>query len=472
MVNERAGVEGRGYATVATTYPRPGWVEQDAEQLWDSARAAAAAALSQAGRPAIGAIGLTNQRETAVAWSARTGRPLAPAIVWQCRRTSDRCEQLRAAGAEGLIRQRAGLVLDPYFSATKFEWLLRNVPEVAAAGRGGDLRLGTVDAWLVWNLTGGVHATDASNGSRTALMDIDTTTWSQDLADLVDVPLQALPEIVDSSQRVGATGASGPWDAGVPICGIAGDQHAALFGHLASAPGDVKVTYGTGCFLLQNAGDRRPPDVPGLLSTIAWRLAGAATYALEGSVFVGGDLIAWLRDALGVIESAAESETLARSVPDSAGAVIVPAFTGLGAPRWDAAARGAVLGLTHGVTRAHLCRAALEAIGHQVADVLELMPAADSPLRVDGGAAANDLLLELQAAIANRPVHRPAQLETTALGAAYLAGLGAGVWSSLDELRPVQGETQVFTPDSATRTQSRDTWRRALDRASGWAVRS
>ena len=470
VVSERAEILGRGYAPALSRYPRPGWVEQDAMQLLTSVHRAADAALADSGRPAIRSIGITNQRETAVAWSARTGRPLTPAIVWQCRRTSERCAELEAAGHAPTVRRLTGLVVDPYFSATKFGWMLHNVPDVATANGAGDLRFGTVDAWLIWNLTGGAHVTDASNGSRTALMDIGTATWSPELADLFDVPLDALPEIVDSSQCVGGTCASGPWATGIPICGIAGDQQAALFGHLAAASGDIKVTYGTGCFLLQNVGGRRPTDVPGLLSTIAWRLRGVVTYALEGSIFVGGDLIAWLVDELGLIGSAEESEALARGVADSAGAVIVPAFAGLGAPHWDSTARGVILGLTRGVTRAHLCRAALEAIGHQVADVLELMPSSYAPLRVDGGAAGNDLLLELQATIADRPVHRPAQLETTALGAAYLAGLGTGIWSSVDELRCLCSGEQVFAPDPAMRSMSRDIWQRALGRAAGWNV--
>ena len=468
LVNAQAEVVATGRAPVTQYYPKPGWVEHDPEQIWSSVRRAVATALTAAGDPAVAAIGVANQRETSLAWSARTGSALAPAIVWQCRRTAQRCEELRAGAIDRQVRRRTGLVLDPYFSATKFEWLLDNVPAVDEARRSGDLRLGTVDAWLVWRLSGGAHISDATNAARTLLLDIDTGAWSDELAGRFHVPVEALPEVVDSSGPLAATGDQSPVARGVPICGLAGDQQAALFGHLATTAGELKSTYGTGCFLLQHAGHARPADRPGLLTTIATRLDGKLAYALEGSVFVGGALIQWLRDGLGLIATAAESEKLARQVPDAAGVVIVPAFAGLGAPYWDPRARGAIVGLTRGVTRAHLCRAALEAIAHQVADVAELMPPSTAPLRVDGGAAVNDLLMQLQAAILGRTVHRPAQLETTALGAAYLAGLGCGFWSSVDEIRSLRPAEQVFDPGSPHAITSRDTWRRAIERAKAW----
>ncbi|MBM4438086.1 MAG: glycerol kinase, partial [Actinobacteria bacterium] len=405
----------------------------------------------------------------AVAWNARTGQPLAPAIGWQCRRTADACASLRAAGLEAEVIRRTGLVLDPYFSATKFAWLLGEVSAVAAAQAAGELRLGTVDSWLIWNLTGGRHVTDASNASRTLLCDIDQGAWSSALAGLFDVPLATLPSIVDSSGVAGLTRPADPFPGRVPIAGIAGDQQAALFGHTGTGPGTTKITYGTGCFLLRDGGTVRPPAVEGLLTTVAWRRAGALTYAHEGSVFTGGALIQWLRDELGVIATAAESEILARRVPDAAGAVIVPAFAGLGAPYWDPGARGAILGLTRGVGRAHICRAALEAIAHQVADVLELMPGVPPAVRVDGGAATNALLLEIQASVLGRPVVRPSQLETTALGAAYLAGLGVGFWSSVEQIAALRGPDTVFPPGRAERVTARDVWRRAVARAQDWA---
>ncbi len=433
LVDAGTEVVAAGRAPVTQHYPRPGWVEHDPEQIWSSVRQA-----------------------------------VTTAIGWQCRRTAERCEELRAAAVEGEVRRRTGLVLDPYFSATKFEWLLANVPAVDEARRIGDLRLGTVDAWLVWRLSGGAHISDATNASRTLLLDIDTGAWADELAGRFRVPVAALPEVVDSSGPLATTGDQAPLARGVPICGLAGDQQAALYGHLATTAGELKSTYGTGCFLLQHAGHARPADRPGLLTTIATRLDGTLAYALEGSVFVGGALIQWLRDGLGLITTAAESEELARQVPDAGGAVIVPAFTGLGAPYWDPRARGAIVGLTRGVTRAHLCRAALEAIAHQVADVAELMPPSTAPLRVDGGAAVNDLLMQLQAEILGRSVHRPAQLETTALGAAYLAGLGCGFWSSVDEIRSLRPAEQVFDPGVPMAITPRDTWRRAIERAKGW----
>ncbi len=469
VVNAEAEIVARGYAPLAERFPRPGWVEQDAGEIWSSVETAVRAALAAAGEPAIAAVGITNQRETIVAWDAATGRPLAPAIGWQCRRTARACDRLRESGAEPDLRRRTGLLLDPYFSATKMAWLLQDSADVADARNRGTLRLGTVDSWLIWNLAGGAHITDASNASRTLLLDINNGSWSDELVGIFGVPRAALADVVPSSGTVATTGPDAPTGAGLPIAGVAGDQHAALFGHLATETGDTKVTYGTGCFLLQQAGSRRPIDVDGLLTTIAWRIDDRLAYALEGSVFVGGALVQWLRDGLRLIASADETERLGRTVPDTRGAVIVPAFVGLGAPHWDPRARGTILGLTHGVGRAHLCRAALEAIAHQVADVVEIMPASDRPLLVDGGAAANRLLLELQASILGCAIHRPAQLETTALGAAYLAGLGVGEWSSPEQLRAIRPAGAAIEPPADVSVTSRGVWREAVRRASDWA---
>ena len=468
VLDSRARVIGRGRAAIVQSYPRPGWVEHDPEGIWDSVCAATAAALGMAGVSQPAAIGITNQRETVVSWDSRSGRPTAPAIVWQCRRTAETCARLRVEGLEPLVRERSGLVLDPYFSASKMGWLLTHSEATRAAASAGALRFGTVDTWIVSRLTGGDHLTDASNASRTLLLDLATGRWSDRLADIFGVPLATLPTIVDSSDPVGTTISVGPFPAGIPIAGIAGDQQAALFGHVDPS-GGTKATYGTGCFLLQATGTDRPSDVPGLLTTVAWRLHGQTTFALEGSVFVGGALIQWLRDELGLIASAAESESLAREVEDSNDAVIVPAFVGLGAPYWDPQARGTIVGLTRGTTRAHLCRAALESIAHQVMDVLELMPERPTRLRVDGGAAANRLLLEMQAALAEIPVVRPAELETTALGAAYLAGLGIGFWPDIDEIRAAREPDIEVASDPNLRVLDRGTWKRAVDRARAWA---
>ncbi len=469
-VDAQARIVGRAYAPVNQGYPRPGWVEHDPNQIWEGVCRSARQALAAAPPGAVAAIGITNQRETAVAWDAATLQPLGPAIVWQDVRTAPRMTELETTGHGDAVRDVTGLRPSPYFSAGKFAWMLDHVPKVAAARDAGRLRFGTVDAWLIARLTGGAHVSDVTNASRTLLMDLDTGRWSTDMSELFGIPVQALPEIVHSVGQCAVTGVDAPVAPGTPISGIAGDQQAALFGHLGVAPGAAKVTYGTGCFLLQHAGDTRPPDIDHLLTTVALGRPDGMSYAYEGSVFTGGALVQWLRDELGLIESAPEIETLARAVPDTAGAVIVPAFTGLGAPYWDPDARGAILGLTRGVTAPHLARAALEAIVHQVQDVLELMPALTGQLLVDGGAAANDLLLQLQAASAARTVARPADIETTALGAAYLAGLAEGVWSSVDELRSLRPAPALFEPGLETLAIDRPTWRRAVQRARGWAA--
>lgn len=469
VVAPDATVAGQGRVPMAAHHPRPGWVEQDAAEIRRSVQRAAQLALAEAGDPKLAAIGVTNQRETAVAWDAVSGRPLAPAIVWQDRRTAPRCEALRDSGWGSRIQDLTGLTVDPYFSATAYEWMLAHQDPVRDAAERGSLRLGTVDAWVLWNLTGGAHVTDVSNASRTMLMDLETQTWCDELLELFGVPRESLPTIVDSAGEIARTAEGSGVAAGVPITGLAGDQQAALFGHLAHGPGDTKVTYGTGGFLLQVAGEERPANIEGLLTTVAWSLGGRVTFAREGSVFVAGALIQWLRDGLGLIAQAAECEARARRVPDAAGAVIVPAFAGLGTPNWDPRARGTIVGLTAGVTADHLCRAALEAIAHQIADVLDVMDPSDAPLRVDGGAAASDLLLELQAAIAGRPVVRPAQLETTALGAAFLAGLAAGVWDTPKEIRRQRPPDRVVEPRGDLGAVSRATWQSAVDRARRWA---
>ena len=455
VVDERARIVGRGYAPVTQSYPRPGWVEHDPRQIWDGVQRSVRQVLEAARLETVEAIGITNQRETAVAWDAASLEPLSTAIVWQDVRTAPDMTDLEARGLGDDIRTVTGLRLSPYFSAGKFAWMLKHVPEVAAARDAGRLRFGTVDAWLIARLSGGAHVSDATNASRTLLMDVGTGCWSDDMLQLFGVPAQSLPEIVPSIGRCAVAGADAPVAAGTPISGIAGDQQAALFGHLGVSSGAAKVTYGTGCFLLQHAGASRPPDIDHLLTTVALGQPDGLTYAYEGSVFTGGALVQWLRDELGLIESAPEIEALARSVTDSGGAVVVPAFTGLGAPYWDPNARGAILGLTRGVSAPHLARAALEAIVHQVQDVLDLMPALTGPLLVDGGAAANDLLLQLQASSAARTVARPSDIETTALGAAYLAGLAEGVWSS-------RGRTALAPPRTcALRIRLGDPFRRS-----------
>ena len=470
VIDEHARIVGRAYAPVIQSYPRPGWVEHDPEQIWEGVQHSARQALAAAPSGGVAALGLTNQRETAVAWDAATLQPLAPAIVWQDVRTAPQMDALEAGGHGDAIRAVTGLRPSPYFSAGKFAWMLEHQPQVAATRDAGRLRLGTVDAWLIARLTGGAHLTDATNASRTLLMDLDTGRWSLELTERFGIPPEALPEVVPSVGACAVTGMDAPVPAGTPISGIAGDQQAALFGHLAVSRGAAKVTYGTGCFLLQHAGDARPPDIEHLLTTVALAQPDGLTYAYEGSVFTGGALVQWLRDELGLIESADEIEALARAVPDTGGAVIVPAFTGLGAPYWDPDARGAVLGLTRGVSAAHLARAALEAIVHQVYDVLEVMPPLAGDLLVDGVAAANDLLLQLQAALAGRAVARPADIETTALGAAYMAGLATGVWAGVDELRALRPAPTLFEPGQAAPAIDRATWRRAVERTRGWAA--
>ncbi len=478
IVFDRDGqVRGTAQREFAQHFPHPGWVEHDPEEILRTQLECARAAIAQASiRPGqVAAVGISNQRETTVLWDRSSGRALAPAIVWQDRRTAAHCDRLRAQDLAETVRERTGLEIDAYFSATKLAWLLDNVPGARARAERGELAFGTIDSWLAWRLTGGaLHVTDPGNAARTMLFDIHTLAWDPDLLERFDIPPALLPSIVDSSGPCGATQAD-LLGAAIPIAGIGGDQQAATFGQACFAPGMAKNTYGTGCFLLMNTGSRPVVSANRLLTTVAWRRNGAATYALEGSVFIGGAVVQWLRDGLGLIARAEDVEALAASVPDSGGVVFVPAFTGLGAPHWDAYARGTLVGLTRGTSAAHIARAALESIALQTVDLVEAMnrdgAAALTELRVDGGAAANDLLMQMQADLLGVPVVRPQMLETTALGAAYLAGLGIGIWSDEAEIAAHWQAARRFEPAMASARRERiiGDWRRAVERARGWA---
>ena len=460
-------------------YPQPGWVEHDPEAIWSTQLGTARHALAKAGIGAgqLAAIGITNQRETTVVWDRETGAPLHNAIVWQCRRTAADCDRLRANGWTGPIRHKTGLVVDAYFSGTKLAWLLKHVPGLRAKAERGEALFGTIDSFLIWRLSGGrLHVTDVSNASRTMLFNIHTLDWDDDLLAELRIPRAMLPQVRPSSEVYGQAD-DRLLGAAVPIGGAAGDQQAALFGQACFTPGQAKNTYGTGCFLLLNTGTQAVASQGGLLTTIAWQLGGhlPVIYALEGSVFIAGAAIQWLRDGLGIIGAAAETELLARQVADTGGVYFVPAFVGLGAPYWDAYARGTIVGLTRGTDRRHLARAALEAICYQSRDLLEAMTADAgvrlSALRADGGAAANNLLMQLQADLVGVPVQRPAVTETTALGAAYLAGLAVGYWSGLDEIAAQWRADAEFSPSlpAGQRDALYAGWRRAVERAKGWA---
>ena len=433
-------------------YPKPGWVEHEAAEIWESVEHAVLGAVLQAGgfeAVQILAVGITNQRETSLFWDRVTGEPAHRALVWQDRRTADQCAALKAAGHEDMVRAKTGLVLDPYFSATKARWVLDAVPGLRARAEAGELCFGTIDSYLVWRLCG-AHVTDASNASRTLLMNLDTGAWDEELLALFDVPRAVLPRICGNAEVVGHTRGLSFLPDGLPISGMAGDQQSALFGQACFAPGEAKCTYGTGAFVLLNTGHVRVPSHNGLLTTVAWRLGGQTTFALEGSAFIAGAAVQWLRDGLGVITSAAEIEALAASVPDSGGVVFVPALAGLGAPHWRPEARGLVSGITGGTTKAHLARAVLEGVALQIGDILTAMSAdAGQPLRslrVDGGAARNDLLMQAQADILGVEIRRPTVLETTALGAAFLAGLGAGVYESTEAITAAWRADRSFSP--------------------------
>ncbi len=472
-ISEDSQIKGLAYREFTQFFPQPGWVEHDATEIWESIQAVLAELIPSLDGP-VSAVGITDQRETVVAWDRRTGEPRHQAIVWQDRRTADRCEELTAAGHLDLVRSTTGLGLDPYFSGTKFAWLL----EEGGVERDEHLALGTIDTWLIWKLTNGTtFATEPSNASRTLLFDIRSLAWSEELCDLLSVPMEALPEVRPSSGRFGVTADSTALGAGIPISGVAGDQQAALFGQACFEPGMTKNTYGTGSFLLMNVGTTCPDPVDGLLTTVGWTLneSDPATYAYEGSIFVTGAAIQWLRDGLGIINEAAEIGPLAASVDDSGDVFLVPAFAGLGSPFWDPYARGTIVGITRGTGRAELARATVESMAYQVRGVVDAMTQGAglelAELRVDGGASVMDLLLQLQADQLGVPVTRPTMQETTALGAAYLAGLAEGVWSSLDDItnawsRDVSVEPQAKRAD-ADRRYAR--WNQAVERSLGWA---
>ena len=462
-------------------YPKPGWVEHDPMDILGSQLQALRDAVEMSGVSAgeIAGIGITNQRETTIVWDKTTGKPVYNAIVWQCRRTAGECDALSAEGMGAYVRDKTGLLIDAYFSGTKIKWILDNVPGARERAERGELVFGNVDTWLIWNLTGGrSHTTDYSNASRTMLFDIDALRWDERLCETLGVPLCMLPRSLPSAVEYGrvAPGIKGAEGVcGVPICGSAGDQAAALLGQACTEIGQAKNTFGTGCFALMNTGEKSVRSVSGLLTSVAWSLGGKTTYALEGSVFNAGSSIQWLRDELHMLDSAAESEPLALSVPDNGGVYMVSAFTGLGAPRWDMYARGAIVGLTRGSTRAHIVRAALEGIAYQVKDLLDAMEkdagAQLSVLRVDGGASVSNFLMQFQADILRRPIDRPRMVETTAFGAAFLAGLSAGIWTDLRELSAIRASERVFQPampeEEAALYHAR--WLKAVERSRNWA---
>ncbi|WP_346839489.1 glycerol kinase GlpK [Microbulbifer sp. SAOS-129_SWC] len=471
VFDSSGALRGRSYSEFPQYYPRPGWVEHNASEIWEVTLRVCAAALERAGIGAaeLTAIGITNQRETTVLWDRRTGEPVCPAIVWQCRRSAEICAELQRAGKAGWLRQKTGLVLDPYFSASKLQWLFREQPELLARARAGELCFGTIDSWLIWKMSGGrAHLTDHSNASRTLLYNLEQRCWDPDLLALFGCPEAVLPQIRPSAGRFTTTDAEAFLGATVDICGVAGDQQAALFGQGCTRPGSVKNTYGTGCFMLACAGEERPVAPPGLLTTIACGPDGGPLYALEGAVFHAGSAVQWLRDELGVIREAADTETIAHRIPDTRGVYLVPAFSGLGAPHWDPHARGTICGLTRGAGKAELVRATLESIAYQSEELAQLMGEAlgvgISHIRADGGASANNFLMQFQADISRVRVERPRQIESTAVGAALLAGIGAGLWSA-DALPGCLRELERdFVPQmaEARRDQLLQGWQKAV----------
>jgi glycerol kinase len=477
VVGEDGAVLSRGYREFAQLFPRPGWVEHEPDDIWTATIAACREALAGTDQQPT-CVGITDQRETAVVWDRRTRQAPRPAIVWQDRRTTGVCDRLRDTGVEPRVAELTGLRLDPYFTGTKFAWLAEHEPRTWDGVRDGSLLLGTVDSYVIARLTGGAaHVTDPSNASRTLLFDLTAGTWSDELCELFDVPRSALPEVVPSSGVVGTTDPDAFLGLSLPVAGIAGDQQAALFGQACYAPGDTKCTYGTGSFVLTNTGTEPVRSDAGLLTTVAWDIGDGLVYALEGSIFVTGAAVQWLRDGLGLIDSAAEIEGLAATVADSGDVVFVPALTGLGAPHWDPHARGALLGITRGTHRAHIARATLEAIAFQVRDVVDVMVdeagLSVPELSADGGASANGLLMQLQADELGVPVRRPVVAETTALGAAFLAGLGTGVWGSTDELADTWALDRRFEPVEGRRDDGRYArWQEAVRRAGGWTSTS
>ncbi|MEO7095503.1 MAG: glycerol kinase GlpK [Polyangiales bacterium] len=476
LVDRDGRARGRANVEFPQHFPQPGWVEHEAEEIWSSVMKSIAMALEKSGAKAtdIAAIGITNQRETTLVWDRKTLAPIHRAIVWQDRRTADRCAKLRGQGLEGQVRAKTGLVLDPYFSGTKIGWLLDEVPGARAKAEAGDLAFGTIETYLVAQLTGGAaHVTDVTNASRTLLLDLAKLSWDAEMAAMLGVPTKMLPRVVGCAEEVGRTkGVPGLPD-GIPITGLAGDQQSALFGQTCFAVGDVKCTYGTGAFVLMNIGDEPTASKHGLITTAAWRLreGDAPVYAFEGSAFIAGAAVQWLRDGLGLVKTAAETEAIARSVDDTGGVYFVPALVGLGAPYWDAEARGVICGITRGTTRAHLVRATLEAIAHEVTDLVEAMKAdaggSLARMRVDGGASANRLLLELQARFSSVRVERPQDVETTARGAAMLAALGVGMAPSVESLRGWSAPDLVVEPSGGAAETARAGWKQAVARARG-----
>ena len=474
---DRAGrIAGMGQYTFPQLYPRQGWVEHDPWEIWETQRQAAAEAIYQLKDGEVAGIGVTNQRETTILWDKTTGQPVYNAIVWQCRRTAQLCEELKSRGLTEMVQAKTGLLIDAYFSATKIRWILDHVSGVREKAERGEILFGTVETWLIWLLTG-EHVTDCSNASRTMLFDIHKLCWDEELCRALQIPMAILPRPVSNSEIYGYVkpGIRGLERlAGVPVCGAAGDQQAALFGQTCFAAGEAKNTYGTGCFTLINVGEKAVRSRAGLVTSVAWQLQGKTTYALEGSVFNGGSTIQWLRDELQLVDSAPECDRLAETVPDAGGVVIVPAFTGLGAPYWDMYARGAVLGITRGTKRAHIARAVLESIAFQVTDLMLAMrqdAGCDiTALRVDGGASVSDLLMQMQADLLRIPVDRPAMVETTAFGAAALAGLSCGVWNDLEELKALRRSQRIFTAQRIQADCDKDyrLWKRAVGRAGDW----
>jgi len=478
IFDHQGSIRSMGQKEFTQFYPKPGWVEHDALEIWKTQKEVANEAIQKAGlsKDQLIAIGITNQRETTIVWDRSTGNPIAPAIVWQDRRTADFCGELQKQGLSGLISQKTGLLIDAYFSGSKLKWILDHIPGARQQAGDGKLAFGTVDSWLVWNLTGGkVHVTDVSNASRTLLFNIHTLDWDEQLLQLMDIPRSMLPEVRSSSEIYGVSG-----DAllipDIPISGIAGDQQSALFGQMCTRPGMVKNTYGTGCFLVMHAGEKPMLSQHNLLTTVAWKIGDKVSYALEGSIFIAGAVVQWLRDGLGMINHSSEVEQLAQSVPDNGGVYLVPAFAGLGAPHWDPHARGTMLGITRGTRAAHLARAALESMAYQTRDVLNAMEADSGipirELRVDGGASSNNMLMQFQADILEVPVVRPKVTETTALGAAYLAGLATGFWKNQEEIQEQWQLDRCFVPQM-TPSKVHDLtagWQRAVRAALSWAA--
>ena len=476
LFNEKGEIVSVAQKEFTQIFPQPGWVEQDANEIWSTQLGVAVEAMSKIGVSAneIHAIGIANQRETTIVWDKVTGEPVYHAVVWQCRRTSEFCDELKERGLTKLFRDKTGLVIDAYFSATKLKWILDQVPGARERAKKGELLFGTVDTWLMWKLTKGrVHATDYSNASRTMMYNINELCWDKEILDILDIPECMLPKVMPSSGLYGKTDSSF-LGGEIPIAGVAGDQQAALFGQTCFLPGEAKNTYGTGCFLLMNTGTKPVFSDNGLVTTLAWGIEGKVNYALEGSIFIGGASVQWLRDELRLIDSAEDSEYMARKVKDTNGCYVVPAFTGLGAPYWNQYARGTIVGLTRGVNKYHIIRATLESIAYQVSDVLRAMEADSgitlSALKVDGGASANDFLMQTQADIIQTPVNRPICLETTALGAAYLAGLAVGYWKDFEDIRRNAGVSRAFVPEiTKQECQERlDGWKRAVGCAISW----